>query len=316
VPDFLGEGFRAAIAAAPVMRTLSRRTILCFSLAPILLAADDADWILKLGGKVERDGAGNVIAVNLGETWVNNTEMLDLVSLKKLQRLDLSHTRISDEGLLRLRPASQIQDLNLLYAEQITDLGMNAIKEWKNLKRLNVRGTRIADDTLVIVGKLVQLESLDVANTSFTDSGLDALSPLTNLKHLALGRNRLEDAAISTLRLLTTLESLDLSGTSEGRGRGRAMAEGLLQALAELKELRVLKLGNSDIDAAALRRLPAVLGKVERLSLDGCQLVNDQAVNELAAWKSLNYLDLQETAVTQSGVDTLKKVRPGIKILS
>ena len=37
---------------------------------------------------------------------------------------------------------------DLLYAEQITDLGMNAIKGWRSLKRLNVRGTRVADDTL------------------------------------------------------------------------------------------------------------------------------------------------------------------------
>ena len=31
------------------------------------------------------------------------------------------------------------------YAEQITDQGMNAIKEWKQLKALNVRGTRIGE---------------------------------------------------------------------------------------------------------------------------------------------------------------------------
>ena len=74
------------------MRTLSRRTILCFSLTSILPATDNPDWILTLGGKVQRDASGNVIAVNLGQTWVNNTEMLDLVALKKLERLDLSRT--------------------------------------------------------------------------------------------------------------------------------------------------------------------------------------------------------------------------------
>jgi len=262
-----------------------------------------------------------VIAVNLGQTWVNNTEMRDLVSFKKLERLNLSHTRISDEGLLAIRPARQIQDLNLLYAEMITDLGLNAIKEWKNLKRLNVRGTRIADDTLAVVGKLTQLESLDVANTGITDSGLEALASLTSIKHLALGRARTGDAALSVLRLMsTTLESLDLSGARDiqrnqrNRGAGPTQ-EALWKLLAELKELRVLKLGTSDIDGDAIRNLGAALVKVEQLGLEGCPRINDQAVNELAAWKSLKYVDLQETKATQAAVDNLKKIRPEMKIL-
>jgi internalin A len=312
VPYFLGEGFGSAVAAAFV--TLSRRAILYFPLTRLLPAADDPNWILRLGGKVQRDALGNVIAVNLGATRVNDTEMLDLVSLKRLERLDLSHTRISDEGLLRLRPASQIQDLNLLYAEQITDLGMNAIKEWRSLKRLNVRGTRVADDTLGIVSKLAQLEALDVANTSITDNGLDALAPLTHLKHLAVGRARLGDGALAVLRLLSALESLDLSGPGAAQRNRRnresgPMQEALLKAIAELKELRVLKLGHSEVDADGLRILGASLGKVERLGLEGCPRIDDQAMKELAAWKSLKYLDVQDTKVTQSAVDSLKNIK-------
>ena len=126
---------------------LSRRALLSTSLAPLLLAGDEAGWIKRLGGAVQRDGGGNITAINLGDTWINDTDILDLLAFKKLQKLDLSHTRISDEGLLRLKPARQIEDLNLLYAELITDLGVNAIKGWRQLKRLNVRGTKIANDT-------------------------------------------------------------------------------------------------------------------------------------------------------------------------
>jgi len=297
--------------------TLSRRMLLSASLAPLLRAGDETGWIARLGGSVQRDAAGSVTAINLGDTWVNDAEVLDLLRFSKLARLDLSHTRISDEGLLSLKPAGQIEDLNLLYAELITDLGMNAIKGWRRLKRLNVRGTRISDDTLLIVSELGQLESLDLANTRITDNGLESLASLTRLKHLVLGRAQISESAMEMLRVLSTLESLDLSGPARNQ-RGKAsgaMQDSLVSAIAGLQELRVLKLGYSDIDARGLHSL-AALEKVEKLGLECCPRVDDKGLGELAAWKSLKFLDIQETKVTQAGIAALQAARPGIRILS
>ena len=176
LPRSYGTKTRRSHAKASVMPALSRRGLLLFPFASVLRARNDAEWIRRLGGRVERDAAGEVVAIHLANTWINDTEMLELPAYEKLQRLDLSHTRISDEGLLRIRPAKNIRDLDLFYAEQITDLGLTAIKGWRNLKKLNVRGTRIADDTLEIVGELRQIEWLDIANTAVTDNGLDSLA--------------------------------------------------------------------------------------------------------------------------------------------
>jgi hypothetical protein len=299
---------------------LSRRLFVSLALAPLARAGEETAWITSLGGRAQRDADGNVTAVNLGSTWVNDMEMLDLLAFRKLERLDLSHTRISDEGLLRLKPASQLQDLNLLYAEQITDLGLNAIRGWHRLKHLNVRGTRVADDTLLIVSGLPQLESLDLANTNVTDTGLENLAPLTNLRHLALGRSRIGEGTVGALRVLSTLESLDLSGPSGAvrNQRGRAsgpLEDSLVSAMAELKGLRMLKLGHSEIDERGLHRL-AVLPKVEKLGLECCPRVGDEALQELAAWKALRYLDVQETKATQAGVSRLQAARPDLQILS
>jgi Leucine-rich repeat (LRR) protein len=299
----------------------SRRIFVLLAVAGVMRAADDPSWISRLGGVVERDRSDNVIVVKLAGRWVNDAEMVDLAALPKLERLDLSHTRISDEGLLHLRPARQIQDLNLLYAEQITDQGMNAIRDWHTLKVLNVRGTRITDSTLAMVAKLTQLESLDIASTAVTENGLAGLIPLTRLKHLALGRNRLNDNALDVLRFLQTLESLDLSGPrgvnrNARRERTTGLAEPLVRAMAELKELRVLKLGDTAVGADELRRLTPALGRVEKLGLEDCSRVNDEALQVLAQWPALKYLDVQETAVTQGGVETLRKAKPGLKILT
>lgn len=318
---FLGQRFGATDASASIgkMRTLAQQSLCLVCLAGLLYSAEP-DWIRRLGGKVEMDSSGNVVAVNLSATWVNDTEILELAALPKLERLDLSHTRISDEGLLNLRPARQIRDLNLLYAEQITDLGLTAIKNWTNLKTLNVRGTRISDPTLAIISKLIQLESLDIANTGVTEAGLDSLVPLTKLKQLSIGRSRFSDSAMAVLRLLNTLEYLDLSGprgvARNQRTESSSVPEALVRAISELKELRTLKLGHNQISAEELRTFAASLSKVEKLGLEECSRVDDQALKVLAEWKSLKYLDIQETKVTPDGVQALKKQRTDLLILS
>jgi internalin A len=284
-----------------------------------LFAASGPDWVEDLGGRVERDSAGDIIALHLRGTWVTDAELLDVARLPKLERLDLSHTRVSDEGLLHLKAAKQIQDLNLFYAEQVTDRGMSAIRDWKQLNTLNVRGTRISDSGLAIVGGLPQLESLDIAYTQFTDNGLDALVPLTHLKHLALGRSKLTKSALEVLRLLPTLESLDLGGPHPGPDGyrstgGSPMEDDLPAAISELKQLRLLNLSYSQIRADGLKIL-AALDQVSKLSLVGCPRVEDRALAELAKWKSLQYLDIQEAAVTAQGVEALEKAKPGIVIL-
>src|ERR1700692_3885659 len=125
---------------------LTRRIFLV--LFAMQLLAVDTDWIARLGGKIERDPVGRIVAVNLRGSWINDADTIELARLPDLERLDLSHTRISDEGMLNLKPAPKITDLKLFYSEWITDLGLSAIKDWKHLGRLDVRGTRISAGTL------------------------------------------------------------------------------------------------------------------------------------------------------------------------
>src|SRR5262245_14591879 len=140
---------------------VSRRLFLVLSATPLLRGADDDAWILQLGGQVRRDASGNVAEVNLHGRWVSSTEVLDLLQYKKLVRLNLSHTRIVDSDLLYLRPAVQIEDLNLGYSEHITDIGLSVMKDWNRLKRLDVSGTQVADATMTLLNGLTGLESLD-----------------------------------------------------------------------------------------------------------------------------------------------------------
>ena len=298
---------------------MSARSLVFLFAIPALYGASSLDWVDGLGGRIDRDALGDVIGVHLRGSWVSDTELLDLAQLPKLEFVDLSHTRITDDGLLHLKSLRQIRDLNLYYAEQVTDQGMTAIRDWKNLKRLNVRGTRISDGTLAIVSGLAQIESLDIAYAPFTDNGLDALVTLTQLKELSIGRSRLNKNALEVLRLLPTLEYLDLGGPHPGAGglrdtTGTPMGEDVPRAVSSLPALRVLKLGYSQIGAEGLEILGS-LERVEKLALEGCSRVDDAAIAQLAKWKSLKYLDVQETKVTSQGVAALQKAKPGIVVL-
>ena len=299
---------------------LHRRAFVSLLAAPLWAA--DTTFIGKLGGRIERDSAGRIVGVNLRGAWISDVEMIDLARLPDLERLDLSHTRISDDGMLNLKPAPKIRDLKLFYSEWITDQGLTAIKDWKHLKRLDVRGTRISDGTLEIVSRMTGLEALDIAHTEVTDVGLDNLITLVNLKELSLGRGRLTNAGLVMLRMLPQLNYLDLSGarptppdSPTGRGGGAGIPEATLKALAGLKDLRVLQMGYSAINADGLRTLGA-LESVEKLGLQGCARVDDSALAELAKWKSLRYLDVQEDPVTEQGLAALRSAKSGIKILS
>lgn len=287
---------------------------------------DPSGWIASLGGKVERDAKGDIVAVNLRGTWVSDVELIDIGRLPKLERLDLSHTRITDEGMLNLKSATGIRELNLYYAELITDQGMSAIRSWTMLRRLNLRGTRIANGTLEIVSRLPHLEALDIANTQVTDNGLDLLIALTGLKELAVGRTRSGgDMDLGFLRMMPSLTALDLSGARPvppdmgGAGHRPPPATPpippkTVEALSELKNLRILKLGFSGASAADLKTL-SVLTNVEKLGLEECPRVDDAAVAELAHWRSLKYLDLQATHTSPAAIETLRKAKPGIVIL-
>ena len=104
------------------LRLLLLTTFLAFPANP--------DWITEAGGTVTRDRAGNILAVDLRASWVTDADLPQLAALPHLAQLDLSHTRITDHGLQQLKNAPAITDLNLYYAEQITDEGMAAVKGW------------------------------------------------------------------------------------------------------------------------------------------------------------------------------------------
>ncbi len=273
------------------------------------------EWITALGGRVEPNAAGETAGVVLRGTWVADADLDALGRLPGLARLDLSLTRITDQGLLRLKNLARITELNLFYAELITDEGVAAIRGWKKLERLNLRGTKITDNTLAMLAGMPSLVSLDAGYAEITDAGLRHLATLSSLRELAIGGNKLNEVGLEVLHALPKLARLDLSGrqrTDSGLWVVSVTDLGL-DAVATLVELRELNVSGSQLSSRGLARL-SKLARLEHLDLHGARRVGDDAVPALAALPRLRWIDLKDTAMTAKGIDALRAARPGLRI--
>ena len=67
-----------------------------------LALAADPSWT------VTRDAAGRITGVDLRGTWVTDTDLRKLAQLPRLSYLDLSLTRITDQGMQELKNAPAI----------------------------------------------------------------------------------------------------------------------------------------------------------------------------------------------------------------
>jgi hypothetical protein len=254
--------------------------------------------------------------VNLRATWTTDGDLVDLAKMPDLRRLDLSRTRVTDRGIMYLKTAQKLEDVNLAFAEYVGDPIHAVVREWKSLKRINLRGTRVADATAAALAKLPHLEALDIALTDVQDFGLDAISTAPQLKELAMGGARTTDSAFQFLRELRTLTYLDISTPTLAitfRG-GVNISDRALGAIASLQNLRDLRLAFNRFQGRKLSILKP-LANLERLDLQFCEGVKDDAISQLVEWKSLKRVDLHGSGVTKEGIATLRTQRPDLKVL-
>ena len=229
------------------------KPLLLLALAIAASAADvgpvDSQWIEDAGGTAIRDASGRVTGVDFRASWVSDADLRKLARFPALTALNLSLTRVTDQGMQELRNLPGIVELDLRFAEYVTDEGVAAIKGWKKLKRLVLHGTKVSDTALDHIAGITTLETLDVGSVMLTDVGLERLTVLTNLKALSIGGNELGDAGLQALRQMPGLTFLDLSGRqgTDSNVWSINMSDVGLEAIVTLTQLRELRFGCNSI---------------------------------------------------------------------
>ncbi len=113
--------------------------------------------------------------------------------------LDLSHPKITNQGLSRLRRLGKLRNLNLS-STQVRGHGLAALREAKRLRVLLLRDTQVSDPSLLDIKHLPRLEILDLSGSQVTSECIQHLEEMSSLRQLNLERTAVDTAAIDRLR--------------------------------------------------------------------------------------------------------------------
>jgi Leucine-rich repeat (LRR) protein len=127
-----------------------------------------------------------------------------------LEELNLSETKISDQGLDYLRNFPHLKTL-FLDRLSISDEGLSALAAIKPLSALHLSHDGITGRGLARLGQ-VDLEELDLADNQLTDPDLQSLLKFKNLAVLSLSDTGITDAGLKVLEKLSNLKTLMLEG--------------------------------------------------------------------------------------------------------
>lgn len=183
---------------------------------------------------------------NLKALRLNNCEWMDDIILDeigetapKLERLELSNTNISDEGVIGILENRRFTELNLENC-QLTDATLKALEKQPYLRTLNLS-----------------------KNDSYSDkAAASMIAHLTDLTDLAFAECGIGNRTLKALGSCGELESLDL-GACKNLGKELAPENPAYAGLANLRKLKRLDIGETSIDRGAVLKLAKSLPHLE-----------------------------------------------------
>ena len=259
---------------------------------------------------------------------ITNADLAQISELEvaqtSIEELDLSQSRVTDEGLQHVQQLSQLTTLNLSQSQ--------------------VRG-----DSLKQLQGLSHLTNLSLDATPFNAANGEALSEFQHLTLLSMKRAGINDNFYQHIADLPALEELYLDGNKNLLGRNfaelvsnkklpnlRILSAGDSQfglygllSIDQLKELEELHLPNCQLNLKAMLnigRCPNLahlnlsnnplsneslgplkgLKKLTFLDISRCKTINEGALQNLQALRSLETLKLNETSLSEKGVNQLR----------
>ncbi|MBS0203825.1 MAG: hypothetical protein JSS49_13050 [Planctomycetes bacterium] len=156
----------------------------------------------------------NLKSLNLAYVDIDDASFAELGTLVDLEELDLSGTRITDEGLATLQKFPRLQKLELIrhFDPQLTDACLRSILGLNELRYVSLSGA-ITQEGLKKFVRLPKLKSLSIWNTDISRDGL----------------MELENSSVESLRISSDQAGIDGDGELD------------LTVIEQLKKCRLLK---------------------------------------------------------------------------
>ncbi|KAK6267689.1 hypothetical protein QUC31_011849 [Theobroma cacao] len=180
-----------------------------------------------------------------------------LLSLKKLEILDLNNNLLSSSILSSLTAVTSLRTLILSNNNMEGSFPIQELIKLKNLEMLDLSGNRFNASIQGFAGSgsLNKLLVLDLSNNRFSNSAFLLLSAISSLKTLILSNNKIEGSL--PIQEFTRFQDLELLDLSDNKFNGS------IQGICELKNLLELDLSDNKFSG----HLPKCLGNMTNLQV-------------------------------------------------
>ncbi|KAG5142857.1 hypothetical protein JHK82_018552 [Glycine max] len=192
---------------------------------------------------------------------------LSSLKLRNLEVLDISENSLTNDILPSLGGFTSLKELYLSNIDLDSDLHIQGLSSsLRNLEMLDLSNNNFNDNDITFVlglcSSLRNLEILDLSLNNFNDSDITSvLSGLSSLKSLDLSDCQLTSRSIFNFHDLSNLEHLILDYSN--------LQNEFLKNIGELTSLKVLSLGQCDINGTLPPTDWFKLKKLEELDLSG-----------------------------------------------
>ncbi len=273
------------------------------------LTSDGRDWLVGflpawpppwLVDALGIDYFGNVVSVSFTHR-ATDAELIQVAKLKRVERVDIHGSAVTERGLAKLKELPHLQTL-LLVRTKVGDAGLAQVQALTGLRVLSLRGTELSDRAASYLKGLTNLEELDLASTGISDAGLEPLKGLTALQSLKLSRTGITDAGLAHLENLTRLQELTLDRT-------KVTDAGLVHVKA-LVNLAELILDRTAVSDAGLAQIDG-LNQLTTLSLDHTR-VSAAGTAQLQLRRAAR--QAKQTTALQGGMRPAQPAMPALEI--
>jgi len=289
-------------------------------------------WLALTGTGISDSGTKALAAMpSLERLWLSQTKITDtglkqLGSLSTLTHVSLEATPTSDRGLTYLERLTKLRSLSL-GSPFFTPAGLKQLEKIKSLESLYLDRMPVDDSVIEAIGQLKQLHTLSIRQTAITDRGLGALKGLDHLKELHIDGCQISDQSLRAASHWTQLETISFTNTSIG--------DPGLQFLASCSKIRSIRLAQSGCTLRGVldllvgkmgMKLPTALkmtfdtsldaeGQVVSVNLNSVR-ISDQDIDLLAELQKLEWLDMQDSEITDAGAARLAELGfPQLRLL-
>lgn len=240
----------------------------------VSLMAEDAQAVKQMAekGAIVTELKGGGLSVTIKDCAKFSADDFGVVGkLPHVKTLSLG-MGFNDASAALLSGLTEVETLST-NGMQVSDDGMKAFDEYKNLKNVAIfhPGQAFTGTGLSHFAGATKLESLTVAGSAtFADAGMAAVGKLTQLKSFRTWHSGLTKEGVAELKSLKDLKSLNL-GQRLANKPPVSVSDDVVATLAELHTLESLQLGEARLSLMSLsllKQLPAL----KKLTLDGIEL--------------------------------------------